>query len=72
MSDDKEGTIQSLRNLAKNSINLVEKCQKPDKKGKRIRTNLRRIYENHAILCNWIRRDGCDRILNQVVVYPNQ
>ena len=33
MSDDKEGIVQSLKSLAKNSINLVEKCQKPDKKG---------------------------------------
>ena len=34
MSDEKEGYIQSFKTLAKNSINLVEKCQKPDKKGK--------------------------------------
>ena len=34
MSDEKEGYIQSFKTLVKNSVNLVEKCQKPDKKGK--------------------------------------
>ena len=29
---EKEGTLQSLKSLAKDSINLVEKCRKPDKK----------------------------------------
>lgn len=60
---EKEGTIQSLKQLAKDSINLVEKCRKPDKKG--IFKNpgadviLYRIRENYAILCYWFCCYGC-------------
>ena len=51
-----ESTLQSLKNLAKNSINLVEKCRKPDKKG--MKRNHYRIYEDYAVLCDRIRSEG--------------
>ncbi len=43
---EKEGTIQSLKGLAKDSINLVEKCRKPDKKGSILMSYVRMMFNN--------------------------
>eukprot|EP00831_Metopus_contortus_P003731 TRINITY_DN11374_c0_g1_i5.p2 TRINITY_DN11374_c0_g1~~TRINITY_DN11374_c0_g1_i5.p2 ORF type:complete len:144 (-),score=23.09 TRINITY_DN11374_c0_g1_i5:18-413(-) len=69
MSEKDEGIFHSLKSLAKNSINLLEKCQKPDKKGNNLRF-IFRICKNHAVLCHWLCSHGSDRISHQTSFHP--
>lgn len=69
MQDYVEDTKKNLLEFYEDSVGFMQKCSKPDKKGKQV---LRRIRQDCHILRYWFRYHGICWIRHQARVHPNQ